>query len=198
MKCIDMDRLDHFWGSDRCNFHPNCLLFKTYWRWWTERNTGQNCCLVFIQYTRLSRWVHFIFCKSNRTCSWLIFYNFLNFKGNDFPSRQLSQRILAATWCLIAFVFVNIYNSTLTSYMSVTYQRPTINSFDDLATNPSYKATILTGSIQEIDILVNIFYFYLFFYNFLFLHFYLFDLFQLRLYIRIYIFNTFFKPAAIT
>ena len=126
--------------------------------------------------------VHFIFGKSNRTCSRLIFYNFLNFKGNYFPSRKLSQRILAATWCLIAFVFVNIYNSTLTSYMSVTYQRPTINSFDDLATNPSYKSTILTGSIQEIDILVNI---YILF-------------FQLRLCIRIYIFNTFSKHAAIT
>lgn len=155
MQCLDMDRLDHFWGSDRCNFHPIGLRFETFWRWWTERNTGQNGCLVFIRYTRVSRFGHFIFSLSNRICSRLIFNNFLNFKGNYFPSRQLSQRVLAATWCLIAFVFVNIYNSTLTSYMSVTYQRPTINSFDDLATNPSYKSTILTGSIQEIDILVN-------------------------------------------
>nr|CAH0098786.1 unnamed protein product [Daphnia galeata] len=87
-----------------------------------------------------------------RTVAWYLFSTLVS-QGNYFPSRQLSQRILAATWCLIAFVFVNIYNSTLTSYMSVTYQRPTINSFDDLATNPSYKSTILTGSIQEIDIL---------------------------------------------
>lgn len=87
----------------------------------------------------------------------IIFYKFLGIRhqGNYFPSRQSSQRLLIATWCFVAFVFVNIYSSTLTSYISVTYQRPTINSFDDLAETPSYKATILTGSIQEIDILVN-------------------------------------------
>ena len=38
--------------------------------------------------------------------------------------------------------------------MSITYQRPDINSFKDLAHNPNYEATILKGSISEIDILV--------------------------------------------
>jgi hypothetical protein len=37
--------------------------------------------------------------------------------------------------------------------MSVTYQRPEINSFRDLATATNYKATVLIGSIQDIDLL---------------------------------------------
>lgn len=78
--------------------------------------------------------------------------------GLRFPSSYVSQRLLAAAWCLIAFVFVNVYCSTLTSYMSVTYQRPTINSVRDLAFTPSYKATVIAGSIQDIDLQVKIFY----------------------------------------
>jgi hypothetical protein len=42
--------------------------------------------------------------------------------------------------------------------MSVTYQRPTINSVRDLAFTPSYKATVIAGSIQDIDLQVKIFY----------------------------------------
>ncbi|EFX79396.1 hypothetical protein DAPPUDRAFT_319673 [Daphnia pulex] len=73
-------------------------------------------------------------------------------QGNHFPCRQPSQKLLVATWCFVTFVFVNTYNSTLTSYMSVTYQRPEINSFRDLATATPYKATVLIGSIQDIDL----------------------------------------------
>jgi hypothetical protein len=82
-------------------------------------------------------------------------FGFSKSQGNYISFRQSTQKILAASWCLVAFVFVNIYSSTLTSYMSVTYQRPTINSFYDLAFNPSYKATVRIGSIQEIDLLVS-------------------------------------------
>ncbi|XP_046458984.1 glutamate receptor ionotropic, delta-2-like [Daphnia pulex] len=75
-------------------------------------------------------------------------------QGVYFPCRQPSQKLLVATWCFATFVFVNIYNSTLRSYMSVTYQRPEINSFRDLATATNYKATVLIGSIQDIDLRV--------------------------------------------
>jgi hypothetical protein len=44
----------------------------------------------------------------------------------------------------------------LTSYMSVRYQKPVVNSFHDLAAIPSYQATILTGSIQDMDLLVSL------------------------------------------
>ncbi len=39
--------------------------------------------------------------------------------------------------------------------MSVTYQRPEINSFNDLATSSIYKAAVAIGSIQEIDLMVS-------------------------------------------
>jgi 4-amino-4-deoxy-L-arabinose transferase-like glycosyltransferase len=79
---------------------------------------------------------------------------FFNSQGDYCRFRQSSQKLLAATWCLIAFVFVNVYNSTLTSYMSVTYQRPIINSMSDLAANPSYNMACVAGAIQYIDLTV--------------------------------------------
>ncbi|KAK4004970.1 hypothetical protein OUZ56_006696 [Daphnia magna] len=85
------------------------------------------------------------------TFAWYLFSTFFS-QGNRIPTSQRSQKILVATWCLAAFVFVNTYNCTLTSYMSVTYQKPDINSFKDLATSTTYKANVLIGSIQEIDI----------------------------------------------
>lgn len=81
-------------------------------------------------------------------------YLLLFIKGIHFPSRQSWQTLLAAAWCLAGFVFVNIYNSNLISYMSVTYQKPEINSYHDLALATDYKATVLMGSIQDIDLLV--------------------------------------------
>lgn len=88
-------------------------------------------------------------------CFFKLYYVSMFYQGSHFPSHQPSQKLLAATWCFVSFVFVNIYNTTLTSYMSVTYQKPEINSFYDLAAATPYKATILTGSIQEIDLMVG-------------------------------------------
>ncbi|KAK4023796.1 hypothetical protein OUZ56_009195 [Daphnia magna] len=72
-------------------------------------------------------------------------------QGGYFRSRQSSLYVLAATWCFAAFVFVNIYNSTLVSYMSVIYQKPEINSFGDLAAS-SYKTTVSIGSISHLEV----------------------------------------------
>ncbi|XP_046461477.1 glutamate receptor ionotropic, delta-2-like [Daphnia pulex] len=51
------------------------------------------------------------------TFAWYLFGTMVS-QGDYCRFRQASQKLLAATWCLIAFVFVNVYNSTLTSYMS--------------------------------------------------------------------------------
>ena len=40
--------------------------------------------------------------------------------------------------------------------MSVTYQRPDINSFSDVANNPDYNVTTLKGIISETEILVSL------------------------------------------
>ncbi|XP_032779732.2 glutamate receptor ionotropic, delta-2 isoform X2 [Daphnia magna] len=89
---------------------------------------------------------------SHDSFAWYL-YGVLISQGSYLPSCPWPLKLLAATWCIVAFVFVNIYNSTLTSYMSVTYQRPLINSFSDLAASSTFKATVLTGSIQDIDLL---------------------------------------------
>lgn len=64
--------------------------------------------------------------------------------------------ILVLTWVLVSFVFVNIYSSCLTSYMSLTSKRPDINSFKDLANDPNYQLTVLKGAIPEHIFLVMI------------------------------------------
>lgn len=75
-------------------------------------------------------------------------------KGISLQNGYKTIGVIAIFWCFLGFMFVNIYCSTLTSFMSITYQRPEINSFKDLANNPNYQATIQKGSIGEIDILV--------------------------------------------
>ena len=70
--------------------------------------------------------------------------------GTSLQSGYKTIGVIAIFWCFFGFMFVNIYCSTLTSFMSITYQRPDINSFKDLANNPNYEATILKGSISEI------------------------------------------------
>lgn len=39
--------------------------------------------------------------------------------------------------------------------MSVTYQKPEINSFNDVAISPTYKAAVAIGSIQEMIVQVG-------------------------------------------
>ena len=75
-------------------------------------------------------------------------------KGTSTQTGYKTVGVIAIFWCFLGFMFVNIYCSTLTSFMSITYQRPEINSFKDLANNPNYQATIKKGSISEIDIMV--------------------------------------------
>ena len=77
-------------------------------------------------------------------------------QGSYFRSTRNAQKFLAATWCLAAFILVNIYSSTLTSYMSLTFQKPEINSFKDLASSASYQATVAIGSIQELDVMESV------------------------------------------
>ncbi|KZS18090.1 Uncharacterized protein APZ42_016142 [Daphnia magna] len=111
--------------------------------------------VFFIVLTSIGKRLHVTREQNSETCiatfAWYLFSTFFS-QGNRIPTSQRSQKILVATWCLAAFVFVNTYNCTLTSYMSVTYQKPDINSFKDLATSTTYKANVLIGSIQEIDI----------------------------------------------
>ena len=59
------------------------------------------------------------------------------------------------TWCFAAFVIVNSYTTTLTSFLSVQTRQPKINSFKDLAKFEHYKVMIGRGTISHIDLLVR-------------------------------------------
>lgn len=73
----------------------------------------------------------------------------MNLGGHYRNRSDRSIKIVVSTWCFVTFVFVNIYSSCLTSYLSLTFQRPEINSFRDLATNPNYQLATLEGSMPE-------------------------------------------------
>ena len=55
----------------------------------------------------------------------------------------------------MAFVFVNVYSSTLTAYFSVRYKSPEINSLQDLAASRTQRITTLKGSVTELALMVS-------------------------------------------
>jgi hypothetical protein len=73
--------------------------------------------------------------------------------GSYYDTKWRTLRLLAATWCLSAFVFVNVYSSVLISYLSAQYRLPEINSVNDLASS-NHPIGTLTGTAPEDDILV--------------------------------------------
>lgn len=68
-----------------------------------------------------------------------------------------SDGVAAVTWCLAAFIFVNIYSSCLTAYTSLVFQRPDIVSFQDLASNPRYEVVTMKYTLTERIFLVIMF-----------------------------------------
>jgi len=79
----------------------------------------------------------------------------LNPAGGYYRNGRFSSfKILAAAWYFTAFVFVYIYSSCMVSYMSLTYQRPDVNTFKGLATDPNYKPITYQGISIEFMILV--------------------------------------------
>ena len=63
--------------------------------------------------------------------------------------------IMVTSWCLATFALVNIYTSCITTYMSITTQRPDIVSFHDLAASSIYQMVVATGSSAEFNFLVR-------------------------------------------
>ena len=64
-------------------------------------------------------------------------------------SRPQSTRIITNFWILTTFVFVNVYGSCIMSYMSLRFQRPVINTLQDLANNPNYLPTAFKNVAPE-------------------------------------------------
>jgi hypothetical protein len=75
--------------------------------------------------------------------------------GNYFRGKAPSLSVVAASWCFVAFVFVNVYNSMLTSTLATSYKAPEINSVQQLADSPTYQMTTLKGILPDIEIMVT-------------------------------------------
>lgn len=78
--------------------------------------------------------------------------------GGYFRNRNSNSRsvgMIALTWALATFVFVNIYASCLTSYMSLIFQRPDVSTFKDLPTNPNYQLATRKQTTAETIFLVS-------------------------------------------
>jgi len=70
-------------------------------------------------------------------------------RGGHFQKTFRSVGIIATAWCLATFVFVYVYSTCLTSYMSLTFQKSEINSFQDLTTNPNYQLAIVKKDVPD-------------------------------------------------
>ena len=79
---------------------------------------------------------------------------FFMFSGVQKKSRNRSILCIALAWCFLAFVIVNVYNSCIISFLSVSYKKPDVSTFQELATNSKYEAVTMEGSICHIDIMV--------------------------------------------
>jgi len=95
------------------------------------------------------------------------FHNITGVRSNPSPR---SVGIVAFSWLLATFVFVNIYSSCMSSYMSLTFQRPDFSTYQDLADNPKQEPCILKGSsgyfLFMVILLVNFGFLLLFFIHF--------------------------------
>ena len=80
--------------------------------------------------------------------------NIYFFKGSYYRTGYRVLGTIAATWCFAAFVFVNVYSGTLTSYLSAQYKSPEINSMEQLAQNPNFQIVTQKGTFPELDLRV--------------------------------------------
>lgn len=65
-----------------------------------------------------------------------------------------SIAIVVISWLLTTIVFTIICTSCITSFMSLTTQRPEINTLNDVATNPNYQPVVHKGVTAEFIFLV--------------------------------------------
>lgn len=93
-------------------------------------------------------------------CFYCLFFLFRYFHtGVHFRAGSRSLGIISFVWILATFVFVNIYSSCMSSYMSLQSQRPDINTFQDLASNPDYLPLTFKGASLENYFIVLYLYF---------------------------------------
>ena len=61
------------------------------------------------------------------------------------PNGSRSLGIMTMFWLLATIIFVNVYSSCMSSYMSMQFQRPDIATLEDLANSRQYLPTTIKG-----------------------------------------------------
>ena len=70
--------------------------------------------------------------------------------GQHLPSKRLMVRLVAGAWCVGCFFLVQIYSSTLTSYLMASNEKPIADSIIDLADNPKVSVFVEKGLALEV------------------------------------------------
>jgi Ligand-gated ion channel len=69
--------------------------------------------------------------------------------GVCYPKKS-TIRLVAGAWCLVAFVLVNSYSSTLISFVSASNTKPFIKSINDIPEKPGAHLVIERGKSAEV------------------------------------------------
>lgn len=69
-------------------------------------------------------------------------------------SMNLSLRLLAGTWCLMALVLTNSYAGCLRSFMTVPKMKPVPQSLEELALSTDFTVTVEKGAVIADSFLV--------------------------------------------
>ncbi len=75
--------------------------------------------------------------------------NYYGITGGNFKSDYRPVGVIAFTWCLFAFFIVNIYSSCVTSYTSLKFQRPDVQTFQDVASDSRYQVLTVESSFPD-------------------------------------------------
>ena len=62
---------------------------------------------------------------------------------------------MAGTWCLMAIIIVNAYNSMLITFISIPTYEPIVNTWDDVAKSNSLRIAVPKGGVFANTLLVN-------------------------------------------
>ena len=85
----------------------------------------------------------------------LLFFKLLGVRTTH-PIDNFPFRILVASWLLIALVLINSYSSTIISYLTVTKMKPSINTFEDVATSQDVRIVLRQDYIIAKQILESL------------------------------------------
>lgn len=77
-----------------------------------------------------------------------------NLGGSSYARFSRSIGILVFAWSLVAFVIVNLYNSSVISCLSAAERKPEVSTFKELAGNTEYNILAIKGSAAENDLVV--------------------------------------------